>query len=313
MHREPEAGLLQTQLPSWIGLLNDSAYGPPSTVSDRQNADSLVGEPGQPIYNASNGLEPDVDFGQTDHQAVLEQAPTSNLLVTPAGATNESSGNMAKVLQGLTSDDTFGRMMPNRFDGRLSVKGISLGSIAWTSPRLVEGIVPGEGLQKLGWQPGDNLHHVPDRLWRTLVADRGPDGKRPPGVYRRACSYCLSNASSKGDINTEKLFRDQSQPQIVRDFLDRVRSVVWSRRIFTIEASEPVFGLSPDDAEPGDMVCIFYGCSVPVVVRKHDDHSSVASYQLVGECYVHGRMDGEALLAINVEELRSSTREFVLR
>jgi len=49
-------------------------------------------------------------------------------------------------------------------------------------------------------------------------------------------------------------------------------------------------GLVPLDAKKGDAVWILKGCSVPVVLRK----CAAETYTLVGECYVHGFMDGEA-------------------
>lgn len=41
----------------------------------------------------------------------------------------------------------------------------------------------------------------------------------------------------------------------------------------------------------GDQICILYGCSVPVVLRPEGG----GRWKLVGECYVQGVMDGEAL------------------
>ena len=37
-------------------------------------------------------------------------------------------------------------------------------------------------------------------------------------------------------------------------------------------------------------LCVFYGCSVPVLIRKAAEHR-----HFVGETYVHGLMDGEAI------------------
>lgn len=73
----------------------------------------------------------------------------------------------------------------------------------------------------------------------------------------------------------------------------------------------------PDCAQPGDLVCVFDGATVPLVIRprikeqKEPGILSFASryrrvshpveaeaeseYVLVGECYLHGLMDGEAL------------------
>ena len=49
-------------------------------------------------------------------------------------------------------------------------------------------------------------------------------------------------------------------------------------------------GLFPRGTEPGDQVCVFTGGWVPFVIRRHQDGNG---YQLLGECYLHGIMDGE--------------------
>ena len=51
-------------------------------------------------------------------------------------------------------------------------------------------------------------------------------------------------------------------------------------------------GAAPDEAQKGDMVYVLMGCSVPVVLRKT---ARPDEYEFVGECYLHGFMDGEAL------------------
>ena len=49
-------------------------------------------------------------------------------------------------------------------------------------------------------------------------------------------------------------------------------------------------GLFPQGAQVGDHVCVFTGACVPFVIRRHETENK---YQLIGECYVHGIMDGE--------------------
>lgn len=51
-------------------------------------------------------------------------------------------------------------------------------------------------------------------------------------------------------------------------------------------------GAVPQTAEIGDEICVLYGCSVPVVLRPSTE---VDSYKFVGECYLHGFMDAEAI------------------
>lgn len=60
-------------------------------------------------------------------------------------------------------------------------------------------------------------------------------------------------------------------------------------------------GLVPPKAIPGDEIALIFGANVPFVVRKQSDH-----YQFIGECYVYGIMDGEALEGLDestVEDL----------
>jgi len=49
-------------------------------------------------------------------------------------------------------------------------------------------------------------------------------------------------------------------------------------------------GIGPMPLEVGDTICVVLGCNVPLLLRKYEDH-----YILVGECFVWGLMDGEAM------------------
>lgn len=61
-----------------------------------------------------------------------------------------------------------------------------------------------------------------------------------------------------------------------------------SRSLFL--ANNAYIGLAPAHAWEGDEICLLFGGDVPYVVRKGEDH-----YQLIGECYCYGIMDGEAV------------------
>ena len=55
-------------------------------------------------------------------------------------------------------------------------------------------------------------------------------------------------------------------------------------------------GMAAKDAMPGDAVCLLYGHSVPFVLRPLVlGDGGVRKYRMVGECFVHGLMDGEGL------------------
>ncbi|PQE12869.1 Heterokaryon incompatibility 6 OR allele protein [Rutstroemia sp. NJR-2017a BBW] len=51
-------------------------------------------------------------------------------------------------------------------------------------------------------------------------------------------------------------------------------------------------GITADTAKPGDLVCIVRGAQVPLILRENDDG---ATFKLVGDSYIHGIMDGEAV------------------
>jgi hypothetical protein len=75
------------------------------------------------------------------------------------------------------------------------------------------------------------------------------------------------------------------------DLDTRAAQMGQGRRVFVSESGH--FGLVPDHAQVGDLVCILYGCDVPVILRKIKGH-----YELIGESYVHGIMKGEAMEAV---------------
>lgn len=75
--------------------------------------------------------------------------------------------------------------------------------------------------------------------------------------------------------------------------------VVMTRGRLAIETTDGFLGLAPDDTKTGDVICILSGGHVPFVLRPLDD----GMWRLVGECYIHGVMDGEAFEGQKKENL----------
>jgi hypothetical protein len=350
-------------VPSWIGLLWHSPFGPPSRYTGRINADSLVGKPGRRIYNAARDMDPDFYLGlvqaalsaqpQTASESGTTTAasasaqgdpakaffPGDQLAATAAPTTPEATSDMAKRNSApmnaatgrrpsTTSRSTVPK--PNIYSSILYASGIVLETITWVSFRVSEGMIHKECLNAGGWDLEGPLDEVPDRLWRALVADRGPDGKNPPRWYRRACLYCLAESSPNGDINTDKLINDESQPQSLRDFLKHVQSVVWNRKFFVCHDAEnagsvvsvapelahshKILGLCSQKTRVGDKVCILFGCSVPVILREHPaEGGRDACFEFIGECYAHGKMDGEAIAGKSKEEIDACMVRFNIK
>lgn len=73
-------------------------------------------------------------------------------------------------------------------------------------------------------------------------------------------------------------------------YLDFVWNLCNGRAIFT--TSEGYIGLAPSAARQGDEICVILGCRSPLCLRP----TTLDRFQVVGECYMCGVMDGEALL-----------------
>ena len=59
-------------------------------------------------------------------------------------------------------------------------------------------------------------------------------------------------------------------------------------------------GLGRNSTQPDDVVCVLRGGNVPFILRKKGD----GYYELVGEAYVHGIMDGSFVRKSRKEELK---------
>lgn len=210
-------------------------------------------------------------------------------------------------------------------DGTMFVKGFRLGVVANLSSRVAEGIIPRDCFEMGGWKRPDpdvlEVPKVPDELWRTLVADRDPNGNNPPPWYPRACQICMAHTTVNGDLDIRKLI-EGGKPDIMVRFLKRVECVIWNRKFIQSELKtfdiagktirKRLFGLAPESAKTKDLICILLGCSVPVILREHrvsTDHY----FELIGEAYISGMMDGEALGGRKMDELKAVCERFKLK
>ena len=255
---------LRFRVPSWIPVRGDLPFGDPKyRIKNRVNADILVGNARKPIYNTHNGIQAQVRFGVDD--------------------------------------------LTGTSDGSMTAKGLILCKIDELSNRMPDGFILKEGLEMIGGITRDEhckLQGMEDSVWRTLCANRDENGGLPPSVYRIAALHLLQTCPSMCSIDTEEML-ESSTPEYQKEFLKRVQAVMWNRRVFrsrdssvTNGAGRNLVGLVPRDARKDDHVCILFGVSVPVLLRKHQGETNVC-WQLVGEAYVDGVMDGEELCTMS--------------
>jgi hypothetical protein len=79
------------------------------------------------------------------------------------------------------------------------------------------------------------------------------------------------------------------------------------RCLFTTEKG--YIGLSPSRIQARDKICIFPGCPLPLALRE----DGAACFQLVGECFVLGIMDGEGLDMLGSGDGQVPLREICVR
>ncbi len=140
-----------------------------------------------------------------------------------------------------------------------------------------------------------------DAIWRAPILDTEFGLFSSTGRYNRRALPAMRSAfdSIKGDDPSTST---NEQPDVTR-YTSTMIDVFKGRAFFTTDTGH--LGIGPQHLQPGDLVCIVLGADVPFILRKLNGHSSERgmwfwrkakiSYQLVGECYVHGIMDGEFL------------------
>ncbi|KAH7407545.1 heterokaryon incompatibility protein-domain-containing protein [Cadophora sp. MPI-SDFR-AT-0126] len=321
--KENSTASVPETMPSWIPRIEKSAFGEPhGVVAGRANGDSFVGGPerrGQQTYNASLNLPAWHEFGTYDTSPPrTKMFKKSKTFPYNKAGPSHSTGSLGPVIQGIPIPATAATAgsanqepkLPYpkspKYDGTLLLRGFCLDVVERVSDRVAGGrMIPDNALDMGGWDhkwkvnnTSDKIQPVPEKLWRTLVADRGPNGTSAPGWYRRACFECLQHTDRSGDLDIDRLKTSPETSSTQITFLERVEPIVWGRRFFETRARQrsqkPLFGLGSNEVRVGDMVCILFGCSVPVLLRQMMQHKA-PEYLFIGECYVHGMMDGEAV------------------
>ena len=134
----------------------------------------------------------------------------------------------------------------------LRVTGFVLDTVASTCDASQFGNVPDEWLQF-----ADQPSEVDHTLWHVLVADRGPSGTNPPAYYKHAFKRALEGSISGLEISQSI----GKGPAILDDFLTRVESVVWDRRLYRSDKHGRL-GLGPKLMRKDDCKHRVLGCRI---------------------------------------------------
>jgi len=110
----------------------------------------------------------------------------------------------------------------------------------------------------------------------------------------RRSSIRRSSTFPELDVETQDSIGDW------KNYVHVAHSMSYRRCFFT--TSRGYMGLGPNAMQTGDVVCILFGCKVPYVLRPVDGH-----YLLVGDAYIYGIMDGEAMQHLTSGDLKERT------
>lgn len=97
-----------------------------------------------------------------------------------------------------------------------------------------------------------------------------------------------SQTSIPLDVEGSRLFSPMEMLNMSAEGYRSCLLISFGKRFAILDSGH--VGIIPGNARVSDAVFVALGCSVPLVVRKESSGSV-----LVGECYVHGAMNGEAL------------------
>lgn len=275
---------LRLQVPSWIPTLEEIPFTGQGYLRGtmRVRGDPFVGKPASKPYNANNGMLAHVRFGF-----------------------HARSGEP---------------------DGALFARGIQVATISKVSTRMGDGIVHLEALRMMVRPPTEQNNHCAsrdNRLWRIPCGNRNAEGQPALSCYGYAMRDLLYERDDDFAIDTITLleeYRDTGREPHVIQLLERIQSVVWNRRVFTArrpqvsaqsldQEHEMVVGIAPMRAKEGDKVVILYGGSAPMILRAHrEDNQTV--YELIGDAYVDGMMDGEALESLTLDDREAQEKDF---
>jgi hypothetical protein len=154
----------------------------------------------------------------------------------------------------------------------LYIKGFQFDIVEEVAQVSQAGAIPASWLDLAGWQTArrpqrpDDPEDPPDAFWRTLVADRGKYDRNPPYYYARACKETIMKGGVRSNaVDTTALIYNERN-SIIAEFCRRVQSVIWNRAL--IKTKKSALGLVSEDVRKGDIICIIYGCTVPVILRK---------------------------------------------
>lgn len=154
--------------------------------------------------------------------------------------------------------------------------------------------------------PGMSAADREEAFCRAMLCDRTHQGRQAPAEYSAYFaeflrSFDFYRLALDGRLEDAELNQSREDNYAALSAVELSVNRFAASRRFCI-TREGRMGQVPREAEIGDLVCIFEGGRVPFVLRARGE----GAFSLIGESYVHGIMQGEAVNG-RAETLRDFT------
>jgi hypothetical protein len=234
-------------LPSWVATIEKAPFrnathvgklGVNSMEGRRNNADLLVDSPGKkyPMYNAG-GSRP-IDYYSLRFKK------------------RELLGHCSLYVKGFCFDRVASVSQPSRA-GAIPLSWFDLGN--WPEFRTAT-------------ERNKHLPMPPAAFWRTLVANHDHHGREIRNHYERDYEQACKEIAHRGQIKDDAIhFTDPMNyaPHFApATYCHRVQSVIWNRVL--VKTKKGALGLVSEGVQEGDLICVLYGCTVPVILRQEN-------------------------------------------
>lgn len=198
-------------------------------------------------------------------------------------------------------------------DNKLNLRGIPIDKVkstamAWDEGRMAPTISKWEHIASAtsGHQSSDYPSGCTqnEAFWRTIIRDTVRDHQENESIRRATTTDKLSYKRFRSWLTEHSDTYDTeatAHPDLT-NFRKSFFIATQYQRFFTTYKGYIGLGGFP---QPNDEIWILFGGSVPFILRPyHNDSDYAGSYSLIGDCYVHGIMDGEAMEGWEMRDTR---------
>lgn len=155
--------------------------------------------------------------------------------------------------------------------------------------------------------PEVNPDDLSDAFWRTLIANSTLFAESPaPAIDGLKFQILRGQVAVPTDFEVDTMESFSRRVAYTWPLLPNIITKLRNRRLFITRSGR--MGIGPSHMQEFDQVCILMGSDMPLILRDENEH-----HRFIGDSYVHGIMNGEAL---EQNETANSTllfQDFTLR